>query len=147
MLKDIFAYERNAFYYETDKMGIVHHSNYIRWLEEARVSLLEQAGLPFEKIEAMGIMVPVLSAECEYKVPVRFGDRFAVIPKIEKFSGIRLEVSYRVINPENNTLHAVGRTTHCFVDMNMKPIRTKIKFPEIYKVFADYLGYEVKLKD
>lgn len=147
MLNEIFAYERNVFYYETDKMGIVHHSNYIRWLEEARVSLLEQTGMPFEKIEEMGIMVPVLSAECEYKVPARFGDRFAVIPKIEKFNGIRLEVSYQIINPETKIINAVGRTTHCFVDMNMKPVRTKTKFPEVYKVFTDYLGYEVRLSD
>ncbi|HOF69442.1 MAG TPA: acyl-CoA thioesterase, partial [Ruminococcus sp.] len=82
MLNEIYAYRRKAFYYETDKMGIVHHSNYIRWFEKSRVSLLEQAGLPFEAIEAQGVMVPVLSAECHYKFPVRFDEEFAVIPKI-----------------------------------------------------------------
>ena len=67
-------YSRRVYYYETDKMGIVHHSNYIRWFEEARVDLIEQAGLPFETVEAQGLMTPVLSAESTYKLPFKFGD-------------------------------------------------------------------------
>ena len=55
-------YSRRVYYYETDKMGIVHHSNYIRWFEEARVDLIEQAGLPFQLVEEEGLMTPVLSA-------------------------------------------------------------------------------------
>ena len=145
MIKEIFAYKRKVFYYETDKMGIVHHSNYIRMIEESRVSLLQQAGMPFEKIEEMGVMVPVLSAECSYKVPLRFDEEFAVIPKIESFNGLRLEVTYSIIRTSDNALCALGRTEHCFVDMNMKPIRTKNKFPEIYEVFHNYTGYGVKL--
>ena len=38
-------------YYETDKMGITHHSNYIRWMEEARINYLEQNGWPYDKLE------------------------------------------------------------------------------------------------
>ena len=71
-------YSRRVFYYETDKMGIVHHSNYLRWFEEARVDVIEQAGLPFETVEAQGLMSPVLSAECEYLLPFMFGETFTV---------------------------------------------------------------------
>lgn len=145
MLNEIYAYRRKAFYYETDKMGIVHHSNYIRWFEESRVSLLEQAGLPFEAIEAQGVMVPVLSAECHYKFPVGFDEEFAVIPKIENFNGLRFEITYKIVSPDNTVLYAEGKTAHCFVNMNMKPIRTQKKYPEIYDVFNRYVGYEVKL--
>lgn len=145
MLKEIYAYKRRVFYYETDKMGIVHHSNYIRMFEESRVSLLQQAGMPFERIEEAGVMVPVLSAECSYKTPLRFDEEFAVIPKIESFNGLRLEVTYNIIRTSDNALCAQGRTTHCFVDMNMKPIRTKKNYPEIYDVFNKYAGYEVLL--
>ncbi len=65
-------YKRKAFYYETDRMDIIHHSNYVRWLEEARVDLMEQLGCPFHEIEARGIVSPVLSVETHYKYPVRF---------------------------------------------------------------------------
>ena len=64
-------YTRKVYYYETDRMGIVHHSNYIRWFEESRIYFLEKAGFPYEKMEETGVMIPVLSAACEYKNAVK----------------------------------------------------------------------------
>ena len=63
----IRPYERSVYYYETDRMGIVHHSNYIRWFEEARVDFLNQIGYPCSQIEEEGIMMPVLSVSSTYK--------------------------------------------------------------------------------
>lgn len=73
-------YKRKAFYYETDRMDIIHHSNYVRWLEEARVDLMEQLGCPFHEIEARGIVSPVLSVETHYKYPVRSSVNCTPIP-------------------------------------------------------------------
>ena len=73
---NIRPYRRKAYYYETDRMDIVHHSNYVRWLEETRVDLLEQIGCPFAEIEKRGLVSPVLSVETNYRFPVRFGDEF-----------------------------------------------------------------------
>ena len=53
------AYSHKVQYYETDQMGIVHHSNYIRWFEEARTDLMEQMGLGYDEMEARGILSPV----------------------------------------------------------------------------------------
>jgi len=135
--------ERKVLYYETDKMSIMHHSNYIRIFEETRVDFLEQVGMPFENIEAQGIMMPVLSVDCRYKRPLRFDERFAVFSKITKFNGTVLELDYRVISRENGDLCAEGHSSHCFTDNDLKPLRTKNKYPEIYQIFADYLGYEI----
>ena len=143
-MKKIYPYERQVFYYETDKMGIVHHSNYIRIFEESRVSFLQQAGMPFEKIEESGVMIPVLSAECRYISPLVFDEPFAVYPHIESFNGVKMSLTYKIISRRTGKLCAEGSTSHCFTDYNLKPIRTKLKYPEIYKVFHDYLGYEVK---
>ena len=71
MFKD---YEHHAQYYETDQMGCVHHSNYIRWMEEARVNLMEQMGCGYKAMEASGIMSPVLEVHCQYRSMVRFDD-------------------------------------------------------------------------
>ena len=54
----MFTFERKANYYETDQMGIVHHSNYIRWFEEARLEMLRVMGLPYKKMEDNGILIP-----------------------------------------------------------------------------------------
>ncbi len=142
-MKKISPYERKVFYYETDKMKIMHHSNYIRILEEARVSMLEQIDLPFTKIEEMGIMMPVLTAGCKYIKPLHFDEKFAVYPTITKFNGVRLELSYRIISRETGELCSEGHSSHCFTDNNLKPIRVKLKYPEIYRVFHDYENYEI----
>lgn len=46
------AYKHSVQYYETDRMGITHHSNYVRWMEEARSFLLKDIGFPYDCIEA-----------------------------------------------------------------------------------------------
>ncbi|MGN0643320.1 MAG: acyl-CoA thioesterase [Huintestinicola sp.] len=131
---DIKPYSRKVYYYETDKMGIVHHANYIRWFEEARVYYIEEAGLPFETVESQGVLSPVLSAECEYKLPFHFNDTFLITAAITEFGGARFAVSYIVTDPEG-IIHATGKTTHCFVDTEMRPIRLKKNYPRIYDVY------------
>ena len=141
-MKTIKPYERDVYYYETDKMGIMHHSNYIRIFEETRVDYLKQAGMPFEMIEGKGIMMPVLSVECRYKRPLIFGEPFAVYAKISKFNGTTLNMEYRIVSRKTGETAVEGASSHCFTDMDMKPIRTRSKYPDIYKLFSDHLGYE-----
>lgn len=63
-------YEHVVQYYETDRMGCVHHSNYIRWFEEARTWLMAEGGFGYDRMEALGVMSPVLKAEAEYRTMV-----------------------------------------------------------------------------
>ena len=89
-------YRRKVFYYETDQMGIVHHSNYIRWFEEARIHYLEQSGHPYDGIERRGLMIPVLSASCEYRLAVRFGETVRIETEIVEFKGLKFKIVYEV---------------------------------------------------
>jgi len=54
------TYRHTVQYYETDKMGITHHSNYIRWMEEARVDFMSQIGWDYAKLEKEGVICPVV---------------------------------------------------------------------------------------
>ena len=134
----IKPYSRRVFYYETDKMKIMHHSNYIRIFEESRVDFLRQSGMPFEEIESHGILMPVLSVECTYKHPLKFDELFEVNMKILRFNGVSLDVSYEITNSDGE-LCATGKSSHCFTDENLKPVRTKKSYPDIYKVFHNYM--------
>ena len=67
-------------YYETDLMGIVHHSNYIRYFEYGRIKMLEEIGLPISEIEGRGVMLPVVSTFCTYKTPSRMGETLRIFP-------------------------------------------------------------------
>lgn len=143
-MKKIDLYEHRVSYYETDQMGIVHHSNYIRWFEDARVDFLEQVGFSYKKMEDMGIMIVVLGASCEYKSPARFGDWVTVIPKITDYNGFKMTVSYEVINKTDGSLLVTGETKHCFTDLDLKPVRTKRDFPDIYNIFNDYTNVDIR---
>lgn len=132
------VYTHEVQYYETDAMQIVHHSNYIRWMEEARLKHLEWVGLPYDKIEESGIIIPVLSAFCEYRMATRYGETVKIFVQIENFNGLRFEVSYRITNMDETVLHAVGTTSHCFLDKNMRPVSVRKCAPGIYSFFSQY---------
>ena len=61
-----FEYSRIINYYETDKMGVVHHSNYIRFLEESRCRWMEYLNFSMERLEELGFTIPVLEVNCKY---------------------------------------------------------------------------------
>lgn len=134
-MEKVFIYERSPYYYETDRMNVIHHSNYIRWFEEARIYFMKQVGFPYDKMESMGIMMPVLSAECHYKNSVKFGDTVLIETAISLFNGFKMEIQYKIYNKETGKLCAYGNTSHCFTDMQMKPLRIKKTHSEIYEIF------------
>lgn len=133
------VYSRKAFYYETDRMDIIHHSNYVRWLEEARVYMMDEMGFPFSKLEGMGIVVPVLSVETHYKYPVKFGDTFEVECRLTEFNGCRFALEYEVRNATQGTLSLTAKTSHCFTTPDLRPVRLKKVCPELNELYLKYL--------
>ena len=124
-------YIRRVQYHETDKMGVVHHANYIKWMEEARIDFLEQIGYGYAKLEADGIISPVIGVECEYKRPCTFGDEIAIRAEICEFQRIKLVIRYTMINNATGETVAVGKTSHCFVTVKGAPIALKRQFPDL----------------
>ena len=90
----IRPYEHHAKYYETDQMGIIHHSNYVKWMEEARLDLMDQIGLNYRQMEDMEIISPVLSISVEYHSMVHFDDTVVIYTKLLKYNGIKMELEY-----------------------------------------------------
>lgn len=126
-------YSRQAQYYETDKMAIVHHSNYIRYFEEARSNFMKEIGCDIREIENKGIVIPNVDAYARYIKPIRFFDEFTVETKLMRFNGVSFEFEYK-ITLKNGTLAATGHTAHCFAaENNLVPVSIKRKFPEIYE--------------
>lgn len=132
----MFIYEHKVQYYESDGMGITHHSNYIRWFEEARVALLEHLGYPYEEIEQQGIGSPVLTANAVYKASTRFGDVVQVSARVTAYTGVKLFLAYEVYNRATGVLCCTGETSHCFTDKAGKPLILRRVWPELHEVFA-----------
>ncbi|MCD7736731.1 MAG: acyl-CoA thioesterase [Lachnospiraceae bacterium] len=120
-------------YYETDQMQVVHHSNFVRWFEEGRIHALEEMGIGYDRLEAMGIGIPVISIDAKLVKSVRFGETVKIQTAIEKFDGIRLTVRYRIVRAEDGEICCTGSTGHCFLGEDGRLISLKRKYPEIYE--------------
>ena len=128
------TYIHNVNYYETDKMGITHHSNYIRWMEEARTDFLKSAGYGIKRLEAEGVTSPVVAIECQYKHTTAFDDKVKIDVKLEKYTGVKLIISYVMTNQDTGELVFTAKSTHCFINKDGIPVAIKKKFPEFDEI-------------
>ena len=134
-----FIYERKINYYETDRMGVVHHSNYIRYLEEARTEWLEVLNMPFDLLEKNEITIPVLGVNCTYKYHVTFGDTILIKTYAKEYTGVRMTIGYEVTDKKNGNIVLTGETKHCFTDRNLKPLNLKKYAPQFHEKFLKLL--------
>ena len=137
----IQPYCRTVHYYETDQMGVVHHANYIRWFEEARVNYLEQMGTGYAKMESLGIVSPVLSVSCEYRHAVRFGEAVVIFAQVTAYTGTRMQFSYEIRSEDGERIHAEGSSSHCFLDAKSgRPTSIRRHCPDIHDQVLVFLA-------
>lgn len=133
-------YHHKVQYYETDKMGITHHSNYVRWMEEARVDYLTQIGCGYDEMENAGIISPVLAVNCNYKKTTTFADEVVIKAKIKEYKGVRFVIEYEMTNACDDSVVCTATSEHCFLDAEFKPINLKKYNPEYYQKLTENIG-------
>ncbi len=129
------SYKHKVQYYETDQMGIVHHSNYIRWFEEARTDYMEKMGMGYDQMEAKNILSPVLAVEANYLRMAYFGDTVTIETHIKEYNGIKLTVVYEVLNDKTQMVLCRGISKHCFISKEGRPLSLKNACPEFHDMF------------
>lgn len=137
----LIPYRHKVQYYETDCMKVVHHSNYIRFFEEARVDFLEQIGAGYVALEAAGYVSPVLSASANYKSMTAYGEELYILVKLSEYKGARFYFTYKVIDVATGTLRATGETSHCFLK-NGSLVNLKKELPEAHEQLVNAVGME-----
>ncbi|MBO4626985.1 MAG: acyl-CoA thioesterase [Lachnospiraceae bacterium] len=128
-------YVHTVQYYETDKMGITHHSNYIRWMEEARVDFLSQIGWDYDRLEASGIISPVLNVTCDYKRTTTFPERITITVTVREFRGVKLHLAYEMKNAAGETV-CLGTSSHAFLNTDGRPIRLEKEQPGLFETLT-----------
>ncbi|MEN9360053.1 MAG: hypothetical protein RL095_1588 [Verrucomicrobiota bacterium] len=104
-------------------MGVVYYANYLVWFERCRNEMLRDSGLPYTRLEAEGVMLPVVEAHCDYRLPARYDDLLTITAKVEKIEGCRITFVNTVINQGGQQI-AKGYTVHCFMSSaSRRPIR------------------------
>ncbi|HEV7522461.1 MAG TPA: thioesterase family protein [Candidatus Angelobacter sp.] len=116
-------------YAETDKMGVVYHSNFVIWFEVGRVELLRQLGFQYKEMESEdNCHIPVVDLRVRYKAPAQYDDEIVVRTQIKNVRSSLLHFSYEIFRESDRTLLATGETMHIIVDNKLE--RTAL--PEKY---------------
>lgn len=119
-------------YGETDQMGVVHHSNYLRYFEVARLEWLTQLGVSYNKMEEEGVMMPVISAQIDYKIPARFEDQLRIKIHLKEIPLVKMTFIYEVVN-QKDELVCTATTVLAFMNAkNRKPHRCPESFKKIF---------------
>lgn len=137
----MFLYRRKAQYHETDQMGVIHHANYIKWLEEARVAFMDMLGCGYAEIERNGVVSPVVAVSVDYRRPTMFADETEIGVRIARYSSRVLEIGYEVRNLTKGTLAAEAVTKHCFLK-DGAVVSLKTALPKLDEAILAYIGSE-----
>lgn len=131
-------YKHKVHYYETDKQGVTHHSNYIRIMEEARVDLMEQMGFGYERMEEAGVFSPVIGVTCDYKRPTTFADTIDVEVTVAELSKLKARFAYKMTCKDKVVCQATS--LHCFLDGTGRPVALEDRFPEFHAALVQLMA-------
>ncbi len=106
-------------YAETDRMGLLHHANYLVYFEQARTDLLRDRGSNYKDMEDQGFFLVISKVEVKYKSPAYYDDLLTIRTTLTRSTPVRLEHKYEMFRP-NGTLVAEGATTLACVDKSGK---------------------------
>lgn len=135
----IWTYQRRVKYYETDRMGVVHQSNYLRILEDARMDWIGEHVMNYHQMEVeRKIIIPAVSATGHFVNFLRYDDLFEVAMELIQYTSVRIKFRYEVKNVETGELCYKGETEHCFVhDVTYKPLMLKREAPDLHALFLN----------
>ena len=119
-------------YAETDKMGVVYHSNYLIWFEIGRTDWLRDTGMTYREIEAEGIQLPVIEAHCEYRQGARYDDDVEITTRATKLSPVRVQFDYEATRRADGATLATGHTVHATIDRQGRPIRMPDRVKDLF---------------
>lgn len=123
-------------YAETDQMGVVHHSNYPIWFEAGRTDFIRSMGLPYSKIEARGVLLPLIELRCRYKGAIRYEDEIAVKTCIKELTLTRITFYYEIYKNGEPDLITSGETIHVWTNKELKPFNIKKNAPDVYDLLC-----------
>lgn len=117
-------------YSETDKMGYLHHANYLNYFEVGRTDFLRNKGMTYKEMEDDGILLPVVSININYKIPAYYDEILTVKTFLKGKPEIKVFFEYEIYN-EKSELICTGNSTLVFVDArSRKPRKAPYYFME-----------------
>jgi acyl-CoA thioester hydrolase len=121
-------------YYETDQMGIIHHSNYYRYFEVARTDYIKTViGMTYKDVEDAGVRMPLTETHCKYKISALYDDEITITTSVREMTVVRITFDYVITREKDGAFIAEGVTVHAFTNTENRPINLKKLKPELYQ--------------
>ena len=133
-----FTYKRRVKFYETDGMRVVHHANYLRYFEEARVEYLRAGGIDLNDLMKEGIVFPILEISAKYIKSAEYDDVLLIKTYLRRVDRARLDFEYEVVREKTGEVLTTGKSTNTYTNMNTGRI---VRLP------AERLGKLVSLSE
>ena len=131
-------YEHRTRYYETYQMGVIYQTNYMKWLEDARMDLLSQLGFGYKQMEELQIICPLLTETINYISMVRFDETVTIETKLTRYDGKKMTLDYTIYDKETQDIKATAKSTHCFMNRSGIPISLNRVYPELETRFIEF---------
>jgi acyl-CoA thioester hydrolase len=106
-------------YFETDRMGLLHHANYLIYFEQGRIELLRSQGVSYKELEDQGFLLVLTKMEVKYRWPARFEDLLTLKTIVTRTTSVRIDHRYEVYC--EGRLLAEGASTLACVDRDGRP--------------------------
>jgi acyl-CoA thioester hydrolase len=125
-----FEHTLRVRYQETDQMKVVYHTNYVNWFEIGRTELIRSLGMTYRTIEEMGLLLPLVDLQMQFKHPAKYDDIITIRTQIADYSHIRLQFNSEIRREDK--LLVSGTTRHIWLNRDWKPTRIDKAAPELY---------------
>ena len=118
---------------EVDSLQIVWHGNYIKYFEDGREAFGKEFGLGYLDVYKNGLLIPVVKVECEYKYPVKYGEKIIIETEFINCDEAKIQFQYTIFRKSDNKLVATGKSTQVFLDSHYELYLTLPPFYENWK--------------
>ena len=122
-------------YAETDQMGVVHHANYLVWMEIGRVEFVRSRGCNYKELEQTeGLYLSVVGVTCRYLWPARYDQQIIVETEIVNSNPRVVEFGYAIRSEEPDRLLAQGSTRHVWLNRDWRPTRLPERYQHLLRI-------------
>ena len=123
-------------YAETDQMGIVHHSVYAIWYEQARTEYFNNIGIRYDEVEKNGLITPLIELNCKYKNPAYYNQEVEIQTKLIELTPVKFTLQYDIYDKNKNLIN-IGTTKLAWTDANsFKIINLKKTEPDMFEILV-----------
>lgn len=124
-----------SLYADTDRSQVVYHSNFLRYFEFGRASLMRQAGYSYKAIEADGYVYPIIQVGVDYFSPVHYDDEMCIHTRPAQIERVKLRFDYVITHADSGAIACTGFTRHCAVNARGAPVEVDPKTARIWTLF------------